>query len=165
MFAQNWFCGRIVGIVKTSNPSISINTFMHGKSNHNSVFFVLHLLPRSIIIIINEKQSPFIKYDSRVTGIYHFFVFFFTRKKQTQNAFVFALCAIRVPNRCVVLVNFSGKSLPYGVATGLIGPVLKSILHSSPSPLHNRICCERSSLFFILPRIRRIRGSIHPFWE
>lgn len=50
----------------------------------------------------------------------------------------------------------------YGVATGLIG-VLKSILQSSPSPLHKRICCDRSSLFFILPRIRRIRGSIQPF--
>lgn len=52
----------------------------------------------------------------------------------------------------------------YGVATGLIG-VLKSILHNSPSPLHKRICCDRSSLFLIFPRIRRILGSIQPFYK
>lgn len=73
-----------------------------------------------------------------------------------KNAF-----CIRYDDQTGVSVNVSALNV-YGVATGLIG-VLNSILQSSPSPLHKRICCDRSSLFLMLPRIRRIRGSIHPF--
>lgn len=80
----------------------------------------------------------------------------------------FALQTLIIKNALVHYVRHGCQTgvlvSAYGVATGLIG-VLNSILHNSPSPLHSKICCDRSSLFFMLPRIRRIRGSIHPFWN
>lgn len=88
--------------------------------------------------------------------------------KSMQNSIHFVCVRFRLFWHCSLLICGCGDRRSairiYGAVTGLIG-VLKSILHNSPSPLHKRICCDRSSLFRIFPRIRRILGSIQPFYK
>lgn len=119
-------------------------------------WFALHMFATTTILIKNSSICHAMQHSVRLMNV----------------VFLCVVC-LCVSNRCLVqnfIYAWPKKVVClcfvfiYGVAPGLIG-VLKSILHSSPSPLHNRICWDRSSLFFILPRIRRIRGSIQPFWN